>query len=125
TELQDENNAVGTYIAYKQMTGSEPASCTLTTSASTRFPTISYRISGAENPATQAPQIGTTATASSVNPDPPSSAAISVSKDYLFIAMCGSAGEQADDGTYCTAFPTNYTPSQRQKTFGTARTTPR
>jgi hypothetical protein len=123
TELLDEASANGLYIAYKQMTGSEPASCTLTTSASTRLVEIAYRISGAENPATQAPQIGTTGTGTSATPDPPASAAPGATKDFLFIAFAGMAGEEGDDDTWGNTPPTNYTPSPpRQKTCGTVGT---
>ncbi len=123
TELLDEGVANGLYIAYRWMDGSEPASYTLTSSASTRDATIAYRISGAINPAAQAPQIGTTATGTSATPDPPASAAPSSTKDYLFIAFAGMAGEEADDDTWGNTPPTNYTPSPpRQKSCGTAGT---
>lgn len=122
TELLDENNANGLYIAYRWMDGTEPASYTLTSSASTRTARIAYRISGAANPATQAPQIATTATGTSATPDPPSITPPS-SKDYLFIAFFGQAGEEADDDTWVNTPPTNYTPSPpRQKSCGTAGT---
>jgi len=123
TELLDENNANGLYIACKQMDGSEPASYTLTTSASTRLSCIAYRISGAENPATTLPALGTTGTGTSATPDPPASATPPSSKDYLFIALAGMAGEEADDDTWGNTPPTNYTPSPpRQKTCGTVGT---
>lgn len=123
TELLDENSANGLYIAYRWMNGSEPASYTLTSSASTRSATIAYRISGAVNPATQAPQIGTTASGSSATPDPPASAAPGSTKDYLFIAFYGAAGEEADDDTWSDTPPTSYTPSPpRQKSCGIAGT---
>jgi hypothetical protein len=111
TELLDEASANGLYIAYRQMDGTEPASYTLTSSASTRTARIAYRISGAENPATQAPQIATTATGTSATPDPPASATPASSKDYLFIAFYGADGEEADDDTWSDTPPTNYTPS--------------
>jgi hypothetical protein len=120
TELLDENNAVGLKILYRWAAGGE-GNPTLVSSASTRDATCTLRITGAENPATQAPQIGTTATGSSTTPNPPTVTPGS-SKDYLFVAFCGSAGEQADDGTYCTAFPTNYSHVQLEKTCGTAGT---
>lgn len=123
TELLDEASANGLYIAYRWMDGTEPASYTLTTSASTRSASLAYRISGAENPATQAPQIGTTATGTSATPDPPASATPGSSKDYLFVAFAGMAGEEADDDTWGNTPPTNYTPSPpRQKACGVAGT---
>jgi len=123
TELLDEASANGLYIAYRWMNGTEPASYTLTSSASTRTATIAYRISNALNPAAQAPQIGTTGTGTSATPDPPASAAPGSTKDYLFIAFAGMAGEEADDNTWGNTPPTNYTPSPpRQKSCGTAGT---
>lgn len=122
TELLDENLANGLYIAYRWATGGETAP-TLVTSANTRSAEITYRITGAENPATTAPQIGTTATGTSATPDPPASATPPSSKDYLFIAFYGAAGEEADDDTWSDTSPTNYTPSPpRMKACGVAGT---
>lgn len=117
TELLDENLAAGLKILYRWAAGGE-TNPTLVTSASTRSAEVTYRIEGAENPATQPPQIGTT----SATTDPPSVTPTGGPKDFLYIAMIGSSGEQADDGTYCTAFPTNYTESQQEKTCGVAGT---
>jgi hypothetical protein len=123
TELLDEASANGLYIAYRWMDGSEPSTYTLTSSANTRSAVLAYRISGAANPASVAPQIGTTATGTSATPDPPASATPPSSKDYLFIAFAGMAGEEADDDTWGNTPPTNYTPSPpRQKACGTAGT---
>ena len=123
TELLDENLANGLYIAYRWTNGTEGTSSTLTTSASTRTASHLYRINGAENPAIQAPQIGTTSSGSSATPDPPASAAPASAKDFLFIAFYGAAGEEADDDTWSDTPPTNYTPSPpRQKSCGVAGT---
>lgn len=117
TELLDENLAGGLKILYRWAAGGETAP-TLVTSASTRSAEITYRITGAEDPALQAPQIGTTAATT----DPPSITPTGGPKDFLYIAMVGSTGEQADDGSYVTVFPTNYTESQMEKTCGVAGT---
>jgi hypothetical protein len=123
TELLDENSANGLYIAYHWCDGTEGATISLTTSASTRSAEISLRITNAENPATTAPQIGTTGTGTSATPDPPASATPPSSKDYLFIAFFGQAGEEADDDTWCNTPPTNYGPTPPlQKACGTAGT---
>ena len=121
SELLDENAAVGLKILYRWAAGGE-SNPTFVSSASTRDATVAFRISGAANPATQAPQIGTTATGTSVNPDPPTTTPTGGAKDYLWIAVCGSAGEQADDGTYATAFPSGYNSNQLEKTCGVAGT---
>lgn len=123
TELLDENNANGLYIAYRWMDGSEPSSYTLTSSANTRSAVLAYLISFARDPASQPPVIGTTATGTSATPDPPASATPSATDDYLFIAFAGMAGEEADDDTWGNTPPTNYTPSPpRQKSCGVAGT---
>jgi hypothetical protein len=104
SELLDENAAAGLFIAYRWAAGGE-SNPTFTASANTRTAVIAYRISGAENPATQAPQIGTTATGSSTTPDPPAVTPTGGAKDYLWIACLGRGGEEADDDTWCTAAP--------------------
>lgn len=121
TELLDEGVANGLAIAYR-VGSSEPASYTFTTSANTRSADAVYRISGAEAPGTQAPEIGTTATGTSTTPDPPAAVMTGGSKDYLVIALFGMAGEQADDDTLVTTFPTSYSTGQVEKTCGVAGT---
>lgn len=123
TELLDEGVANGLHIAYHWTTGTEAASENWTTSAATRSADMIYRISGAEHPNRVAPEIATTGTGTSATPDPPNLAAPSVSKDYLYIAFAGMAGEEADDDTWGNTPPTNYTPSPpRQKSCGVAGT---
>lgn len=121
TELLDENAATGFYIAYRWATGSEGATTTLTSSANTRSATIAYRISGAENPATQPPEIGTTATGSSTTPDPPSVTPTGGAKDYLWLAALTRGGEEADDDTWVSAAPSGFT-GLLQKACGTVGT---
>jgi hypothetical protein len=122
TELLDETGQVGSlYIAYHY--GTLGSSTTFTASAVTRTAAIAYLISGAENPTTQAPQIGTTASGSSVSPDPPTTTPTGGAKDYLWIACLSRAGEEADDDTWATASPTNFTPNPPlQKACGVAGT---
>lgn len=121
TELLDENNANGLYIAYRFMQAGDSGNIVLTSSASTRTASIAYRISGASR--TKAPEIGTTGTGTSTGPDPPASAAPAggVTRDFLVIAFAGMAGEEADDDTWGNTSPTDYTPATpRQKSCGTA-----
>jgi hypothetical protein len=118
TELLDEAAANGLKIWVYDGAG-VPSNPTFTSSAATRSASVAFRITGADK--TTAPGIGTTATGTSVNPDPPSVTPPS-SKDYLFIAFFGMAGEQADDETLVTTFPTNYTHSTHEKTCGVAGT---
>jgi hypothetical protein len=121
-ELLDEASANGLYIAWRTCDGTEGATTTFTLSANTRGAWAVYEISGHINPATQPPQIGTTATGTSVNPNPPSVSVTGGSKDILAIALFGMAGEQADDETLVTSFPTNYTLGQVEVTGGVAGT---
>jgi hypothetical protein len=103
--------------------GTLGSSTTFTASAVTRTAAIAYLISGAENPATQAPEIGTTASGSSTTPDPPTTTPTGGAKDYLWIACLSRAGEEADDDTWATASPTNFTPDPPlQKACGVAGT---
>lgn len=119
SELLDEASTTGLRVLYRYAQGGE-TNPTFVTTANTRSAWVSYRISG-HDPHT-VPQIGTTATGSSVNPNPPASASPAETKDFLFIAFFGQAGEQADDDTLVTTFPTNYTLGQAEKTCGTAGT---
>jgi len=120
TELLDEGVSNGLFIAYQFATGSI-SNPTFVSSANTRDATISYRISGAIDPALRAPEIGTTATGTSVNPNPPSVTPTGGSKDYLAIALAGMAGEFADDDTWHTGTPANYT-NRLGKSCGTVGT---
>lgn len=116
-ELLDEGVANGLVVFWRKATGGD-SNPTFTSSASTRDASISLRISGAIDPTVRAPQIGTTAATT----NPPSVTPSQGDQDYLAIAMVGSSGEQADDGTYVTAFPTNYSLANLQKTCGTVGT---
>ena len=91
TELLDEASANGLYIAWRIADGTEGASITLTTSASTRDATIALRISGAS---TDAPTIGTTATGTDLAPNPPSITPPAYG-DYLFVSFFGAATRYA------------------------------
>ncbi|MCD6056585.1 MAG: hypothetical protein K0Q89_115 [Thermomicrobiales bacterium] len=121
SEVLDENVANGLKILLYTGAG-VPSNPTFTSSAATRSVSLAYRISGADKSIT--PQIGTTATGTSLTPDPPSVTPTGgITKDYLFIAFFGQALEEADDDTWANTPPTNYTPSPpRQKTAGTAGT---
>lgn len=121
TELLDEASANGLYVAYRWCSGLEGASTTLVTSANTRTASICYSISGADHPSSNPPTVGAaTGSGTSATPDPPSSTTPPSTKDYLFIAFAGMAGEEADDDTWGNTPPTDYTPSPpRQKACGT------
>lgn len=120
-ELLDEASANGLYIAYRWADGTEGASITLVTSASTRLVEITYRITGSEHPSIQAPEIAAaTGSGSGTDTDTPSITPTGGAKDYLLIAFAGMAGEEVDDDTWANTPPTNFTPSPpRQKACGT------
>jgi hypothetical protein len=107
-ELLDEPAATtnGLYIAWRDVDGTEGATTTFTTSASTRSATIVYEIT--DHDTGIAPQIGTTATGTSVSPDPPSVSVTGGSKDVLTIACFSRSGEEADDDTWTTAAPSGF-----------------
>jgi len=118
-ELLDEAIVLGLYIAVKECDGTEGATTTFTLSSATRGAWIVYEVSGQAAFATQAPQVGTTATGSSTTPNPPSVSVTGGSKDILTIACFGRAGEEADDDTWVSAAPAGFG-SLRQKACGTA-----
>lgn len=120
TELLDENAAIGLKIIY-YTGGGVPSAPTFTSSASTRSATIAYRISNAELPATQPPQIGTTATGTSINPNPPAVTPTGGANDYLWLACFSRDGEEADDDTWVTAAPAGFS-NLLQKACGIAGT---
>ncbi len=120
TEILDESAANGLKIWWYTGAG-VPSAPTFISSGSTRSATIAWRITGADKTIT--PEIGTTATGTSLTPDPPASATISTTKEYLFIAFAGMAGEEIDDDTWGNTPPTNYLPNPPlQKACGTVGT---
>lgn len=75
--------------AYKQATGSEGATITVGTDGSERSAHAAYRITGHEDPSTQAPEIDTPGTGADEYPDPASTTPTGGAKDYLWIAVHG------------------------------------
>jgi len=115
-------NTHAIYGAYHQESGSEGTTFDITSSASEKWAAIVYSISGAETPATQAPEATTfdNSGVASASPDPPAITPTGGSKDYLFIAAVATDGEEADDDTWGNTSPSGYTPDPpRQKTSGT------
>lgn len=89
--------------AYRKADGNEGASISVTTSGSERSAHISYRITGAADPDTQAPEVSTSNSDRTDSPDPNSLTPTGGAKDYLWIACVGS-----DDLDLATGYPTNY-----------------
>ncbi len=91
-------------LAYRQADGSEGASITVT-QGNGKFASIAYRISGAEDPATQAPEVSADATGASTIPDPATLTPTGGAKDYLWLLLGGWEGEQTSPPA---GNPTNY-----------------
>jgi hypothetical protein len=109
TELLDEGIANGMVVWARQADGTEGATVTFTSTAAGRSASIAYRISSTELLATQAPQLSTVATGSSVSPNATTCTPTGGAKDYLWISFFGRDGEEADDDTWTTAAPASYT----------------
>jgi hypothetical protein len=121
TELVDENLGNGITAWVRDTDGTEGATVTFTSSANTRSAHNSYRITGAEAPATQLPQLSTVATGSSTAPNATTCTPTGGAKDYLWITFFGRAGEEADDDTWVTSAPASYG-TLLQKACGVAGT---
>lgn len=83
-----------TAVAYKKADGTEGATITVT-QGSFKFANVCLRISGAADPTSQAPQINTAATGTSLTPDSTSLTPTGGAKDYLWIALAAWEGESA------------------------------
>ena len=96
-----------TIVFYRQANGTEGAQDTLTTVNNVKLGAICWEVTGAEDPATIAPEISAVAVGTTVanTCDPNSRAVTGGPKDVLYLALGGGDGEV---GAY-TATPTNYT----------------
>lgn len=90
-------------VAYRKANGSEPSTVEVVTNTSQRSAHASYRITGAEDPATQAPEASSSATGGDDSPNPASLSPTGGIKDYLWIASQGHDRDRTTD-----AFPTSY-----------------
>ena len=102
----DDGSDDTTSIFYKQAAGDEGASVTVNGTASLKFASLSWRISGHENPALQAPEISTAATGTSTTPQPNAISPAGGAKDFLFLWIGGWEGEQTSPPA---SNPTDYT----------------
>lgn len=117
TEIAERANASNCEmsVAYRVAGASEPSTITVTTGAAQRSSHCVYEISGAEDPATQAPQIDTTAIGTSTAPNAASLTPTGGAKDYLYISAMVSDRNRTVDG-----FPTNCPDSQINQNGGGA-----
>ncbi len=88
---------------YRQADGTEGGSVDVTTDVNTAAGGSTYRITGHEDPATQAPEVTSVTLATATNPDPPAITPTGGSKDYLFIACLMQDGNPTPTGS-----PANY-----------------
>lgn len=100
----EQSTVVGVDAAYRWADGTEGATISVTTNGATKSTHNSYRITGAENPATQAPEAANLTGTSATAPDGPPLTPTGGSKDYLWLVGCNADGE-----TDISAAPTNYT----------------
>ena len=77
---------------YRQADGGEGGSVDVITSANSKTGHTAYRITGHENPATQAPEVSAGASATSTTPDPDSLTPTGGAKDYLWLIATGWDG---------------------------------
>jgi hypothetical protein len=118
TELVDTNSANGEKWLVRKCDGTEDATVTFTSSASTKSAHLCWRISGAVDLATQAPELSTVATGTSTTPDATTCTPTGGAKDYLWITAAVTAGEEADDDTWGGAAPSGFA-NAIYKTTGT------
>lgn len=105
-------------LAWRKADGTEGSTIAVATAASAKAVAISWRITGAADPATQPPQRAL-AIGSGTTPNPPSLTPSGGSRDYLWLAIYGSDGETALPPT----FPANYATSQASEGSGSADST--
>lgn len=116
TQLSDD---IGTDIRgktyWRDEDGSETTTFDVTGAPTEKWAALVYSIA---NVATGGPDFANSNNvAASSTPNPSDLVQTDASKDYLGLVGFGQAGSEADDDTWCTAAPTNYT-SLVQKTTG-------
>ena len=102
-------------LAWRKADGSEGSTVTIS-NGNAKFASMSWRITGAESPTVQAPEVGARTTGSATQPDAGTVTPTGGSKDYLWITVYGMEGEQ----TGVTTYPTNYASNQLFANSGTA-----
>lgn len=96
----------GIFTAYRWTDGTEGSTVSVATSVATRVGHQTLRITGAENPSTQAPEAAASTVANNP-PDPPNLTPTGGAKDYLWIACGGQT--YSDTNHQVNAAPSNYT----------------
>lgn len=102
-EVSDASNDA-THVLWREADGAEGATVSVDLSANAKGTAIVVRVTGAEDPSTQAPEISTVAVGTGANGDSGSLTPTGGSKDYLWLVWIGLDGE-----TQTFTAPTNYT----------------
>lgn len=100
----DLGSAIRFIFAYRQSDGDEGPDENFTTDFAQKSAHSCYRITGHEDPSTQAPEASTGADSVSSSPDPDALSPTGGSKEYLWLAAQGHDGLVTTD-----TFPINYT----------------
>jgi len=104
TELLQEDVGGGRFsIAYRRADGNEGPTVTVT-HASALLAGLAYRITNAQDPAVQPPEISAGVAGSDANPNPDSFSPTGGAKDYLWLALEWHLGPNED----VSAYPLNY-----------------
>ncbi len=98
---------IGLEIRYRQIDGGEGSSFDITSSASEQSAHCIYEISGAIDPATQAPEGSTGASGESTTPDPDTVTPTGGAKEYIYIGATST-----NTGSAVTGYPSNCPDSQ-------------
>lgn len=84
-------SSIGNEVHWREADGTEGASITVTTGASEADSWEMFRVTGAEDPDTQAPELAAfDSTSDSTTPDPPSLTPTGGAKDYLWLVFAGN-----------------------------------
>ena len=109
-----------TSLWYKKANGTESSTVVINGTASLKFSCLSWRITGAADPAIQPPQVSTVATGTSTAPNPSALSPTGGTKLYLWIWLGGWEGKQTSPPA---GNPTNYSSNRIGANTGTAGTT--
>ena len=119
TELFDDNSDASDdriSLAYRWAAGTEGSTIGVSQD-NQKYAALAWRITGAQNPATTAPQFATLAVGTSTTPNPGAVTPSGGTQDYLFLWLGGWEGEQTSPPA---SNPTNYASNVIGANSGTA-----
>jgi len=106
------------HILTKVLDGSEGGTMDVTIAVASKSAWLAYNITTGTHASGTAPVFSTVTIGTSTAPDSGSLSPTGGSKKYLWLSALGQAGEEADDDTWVTGWPTNFS-NGKQKTTGT------